>query len=127
MSELLHDLKFGCRSLLKSRGFTVVALATLALGIGGNTAIFSFVNGVLLKPLPYPEPERIVRVMEKPPGGGVNGIATLNFLDWQRENTVFEHLAAQSGGSVTLTGVPLMFTVRPSTPGSPPKRRCHMP
>jgi putative ABC transport system permease protein len=105
VSDLLQDLKFGCRSLLKSRGFTFVALATLALGIGGNTAIFSFVNGVLLKPLPYPEPERIVRVMEKTPAGAINGITTLNFLDWQRENTVFDALAAQSVRSVTLTGV----------------------
>jgi len=105
MREFLQDLKFGCRTLLKSRGFTLVALATLALGIGGNTAIFSFVNGVLLRPLPYPEPERIVRVMEKPPGGGINGISTLNFLDWQKENAVFSHLAAQTGGGAILTGV----------------------
>jgi putative ABC transport system permease protein len=60
-----------------------VALLTLAIGIGANTAIFSFVNGVLLKPLPYGEPERIVRMLEKPPGGGRNGISTLNYLDWQ--------------------------------------------
>jgi putative ABC transport system permease protein len=78
---------------------------TLAIGIGANTAIFSFVNGVLLKPLPYGEPERIVRVLEKPPGGGRNGISTLNYLDWQKDSTVFEYMAAQTGGSVTLTGV----------------------
>ena len=78
---------------------------TLAIGIGANTAIFSFVNGVLLKPLPYAEPERIVRVLEKPPGGGRNGISTLNYLDWQKDNTVFEYMAAQTGGSVTLTGI----------------------
>lgn len=105
MSDLLQDLKFGIRTLAQSRGFTTVALATLAIGIGGNTAIFSFVNGVLLKPLPYPDTDRIVRVMEKPPGGGTNGIATLNFLDWQRDNTVFEHLSAQRGATFTLTGV----------------------
>ncbi|HEX2855560.1 MAG TPA: ABC transporter permease [Opitutaceae bacterium] len=107
MGEFLQDLKFGCRTLFKNRGFTVVALATLALGIGGNAAIFSFVNGVLLKPLPYPEPERIVRVLEKPPGGGTNGISTLNYLDWARENTVFEAIAGQTGGNATLTGVDL--------------------
>lgn len=105
MSELYQDLKFGLRTLIKHRGFTVVALATLALGIGANTAIFSFVNAVLLRPLPYPEPERIVRVLEKPPGGGTNGISTLNYLDWARENTVFEFIAGQTGGAVTLTGV----------------------
>src|SRR5215467_2069975 len=93
------------RTLRKSPGFAAVAVSTLAIGIGANTAIFSFVNGVLLKPLPYSEPERIVRVLEKPPGGGRNGISTLNYLDWQKDNTVFEYMAAQTGGSVTLTGV----------------------
>lgn len=112
--ELFQDLKFGCRTLWKSRGFTTVALATLALGIGGNAAIFSFVNGVLLKPLPYPEPERIVRVLEKPPGGGTNGISTLNYLDWARENTVFDSIAAQSGGAVTLTGIDTPVQLRGS-------------
>jgi putative ABC transport system permease protein len=103
--ELIQDLKFGWRTLRRSPGFTAIALATLAIGIGANTAIFSFVNGVMLKPLPYSEPERIVQVLEKPPGGGHNGISTLNYLDWARENTVFEHIAAQTGGSVTLTGI----------------------
>ena len=105
MNELLQDLRFGMRTLRKSPGFTTVGVLTLAIGIGANTAIFSFVNGVLLKPLPYGEPERIVRVLEKPPGGGRNGISTLNYLDWQKDNTVFEYMAAQTGGSVTLTGV----------------------
>lgn len=105
MNELLQDLRFGMRTLRKSPGFTTVGVLTLAVGIGANTAIFSFVNGVLLKPLPYGEPERIVRVLEKPPGGGRNGISTLNYLDWQKDNTVFEYMAAQTGGSVTLTGV----------------------
>jgi putative ABC transport system permease protein len=118
VSELLQDLKFAVRSLSKSPGFLTVALSTLAIGIGGNTAIFSFVNGVLLRPLPYPEPERIVRVLEKPPGGGFNGISTLNFLDWQRENTVFQSLAAQTGGGVTLTGVSEPMQLRGSRVGA---------
>jgi putative ABC transport system permease protein len=105
MNELLADLRYGLRALAKSPGFTAVALATLAIGIGANTAIFSFVDAVLLKPLPYDEPERIVRVLEKPPGGGRNGISTLNYLDWKKQNTVFEYMAAQTGGSVTLTGI----------------------
>jgi predicted permease len=105
VNEVLQDLRYGLRTLRKSPGFATVAVLTLAIGIGANTAIFSFVNGVLLKPLPYGEPERIVRVLEKPPGGGRNGISTLNYLDWQKDNTVFEYMAAQTGGSVTLTGL----------------------
>lgn len=105
MSQLVQDIRFGVRTLLKSPGFTLVAVATLGLALGANTAIFSFVNAVLLKPLPYDQPERIVRVLEAPPGGGRNGISTLNFLDWQKENTCFEFLAARTGGSVSLTGV----------------------
>jgi hypothetical protein len=101
VSDLVQDLRYGMRTLRKSPAFAVVPILTLAIGIGANTAIFSFVNGVLLKPLPYGEPERIVRVLEKPPGRGRNGISTLNFLDWQRDNTVFEYMAAQTGGSVT--------------------------
>jgi putative ABC transport system permease protein len=73
--------------LRRSPGYTSVAILTLAISIGANTAIFSFVDGVLLKPLPYRDADRIVRVMEKPPQGERNGISTLNFLDWQRDNT----------------------------------------
>ena len=87
-----------------SPGFTAIAILTLAFGIGANTAIFSFVDAVLLRPLPYPHPERIVMVWEKPPGGERNGISTMNFLDWKRQNTVFSAMAAETGGSVTLTG-----------------------
>jgi putative ABC transport system permease protein len=105
MNEVGRDLRYALRTLRKSPGFTTVALLTLAIGIGANTAIFSFVNGVLLKPLPYGDAERIVRVLEKPPGGGLNGISTLNYLDWEKENTVFDYMAAQTGGSVTLTGI----------------------
>lgn len=90
--------------LRKAPGFSIVAVLTLALGIGANTAIFSFVDGVLLKPLPYPEADRIVEVWEKPPQGDRNGISTMNFLDWRRQNTVFTAMAAQTGGSFTLTG-----------------------
>ena len=107
MHDLLQDVRFGFRTLRKSPSFTIVAILTLAVGIGANTAIFSFVNGVLLKPLPYANADRIVRVLEKPPGDpdARNGISTLNFLDWQRQNSVFQYMAARTGGSVTLTGV----------------------
>ncbi|PYR46002.1 MAG: permease, partial [Acidobacteria bacterium] len=104
VSSLFQDLRYGWRTLAKSPGFAAVAVLTLALGIGANTAIFSFVDGVLLKPLPYPDADRIVRVLEKPPRGDRNGISTLNFLDWQTDNTVFDFMAAQSGGPATLTG-----------------------
>src|SRR5436190_16173884 len=104
MPTFLQDLRYAARMLLKSPGFTLVAVLTLALGIGANTAIFSFIDGTLLKPLPYGEPERILMVLEKPPGGGRNGISTLNFLDWKNQNTVFEGMAAVTGRSMTMSG-----------------------
>ncbi|HKS95138.1 MAG TPA: ABC transporter permease, partial [Terriglobia bacterium] len=104
MDQLAKDLRFALRMIRKNPGFTLIAVLTLALGIGANTAIFSFVDAVLLRPLPYPHPERIVMVWEKPPDGDRNAISTLNFLDWKRDNTVFTAIAAQTGGSVTLTG-----------------------
>jgi putative ABC transport system permease protein len=105
LNEFLQDIKFGLRTLLKSPGFALVALATIGIGIGGNAVIYSVVDGVLLKPLPFKEPDRIVRVLEQPPGGGRNGISTLNYLDWEKQNTVFEFMAAQRWGTVSLTGV----------------------
>ena len=105
MSSFLQDLQYSVRMLAHSPGFTIVALLTLALGIGANTAIFSFVDGAILKPLPYENADRIVRVLEKPPQGGINGISTLNFLDWQGDNTVFDFIAAETGGNVTLARV----------------------
>src|SRR6516164_10515399 len=107
MAHLLQDLRYALRSLRSNLGFTIVAILTLAVGIGANTSIFSFVDAILLKPLPYPTADRIVRVLEKPPGGPTarNGISTLNYLDWAKDNTVFQYMAAQTGGSVTLTGV----------------------
>jgi putative ABC transport system permease protein len=104
METIFQDLRYGMRQLLRSPGFTAVAIITLALGIGANTAIFSFVDAVLLKPLPYPHPERIVSVWEKPPGGDRNGISTLNFLDWKRQNHCFQFLSAVEWDTVTWTG-----------------------
>ncbi len=119
MSTLFQDLKYGLRMLVKNPGFTAVAVLTLALGIGANTAIFSFVNAVLLEPLPFSHPEQIMQVWEKPPDGNRNEISTLTFLDWKNQNTVFEAMAAQTGGSMTLTGgdIPAELRVaRVSTP-----------
>src|SRR5580658_6464816 len=98
MNALVQDLRYGLRNLRNSPGFTAVAVLTLAIGIGANTAIFSFVDAILLKPLPYANANRIMRVLEKPPGGGRNGISALNYLDWAKQNSVFEYMAAQTGG-----------------------------
>ena len=112
MDLLAKDLRFAFRMIRRSPGFTAIAILTLALGIGANTAIFSFVNAALLKPLPFPHAERIVNVWEKPPGGDRNGISTLNFLDWKRQNTVFTAMAAQAWGSATLTGADVPVELR---------------
>src|SRR6476620_7715749 len=112
LSELVQDARYAVRTLLRSPGFTSVAVLTLALGIGANSAIFSFVDGVLLKPLPYRDPQQIVLVWEKPPAGVRNVISTMNFLDWKQGNTVFEHIAATSGTSMTLSGVELPVLLR---------------
>ena len=114
MPTLWQDLRFAFRTLGNSKSFTAVAIVTLALGIGANTAIFSFFYGILLKPLPYPDANRIVRVLEKPPGFARNGISTLNFLDWQKDNTVFDFMAAEAGGDVTLSGVTEPILLRAS-------------
>ena len=103
-SDLRDDLRYGLRQLLHSPGFTAVAIATLALGVGVNAAIFSLVNAVLLKPLPYPRPEQIVSVSERLPGGANNLISTMNFLDWERQNRCFQFLSAIAADTVTLTG-----------------------
>jgi putative ABC transport system permease protein len=104
LDELGGDIRFGLRGLRRNPGFATVAIATLALGIGATAAIFSFVNAVLLKPLPYTHPEQIVSVGEKLPAGFSNPISTLNFLDWERQNRCFEYLAALAFDKVTLTG-----------------------
>ncbi len=114
MNSFLLDLRFAFRMIRNSPGFTVVSVLTLALGIGANAAIYSFVDGVLLKPLPYPHPEQILEVWEKPADGDRNGISTLNFLDWKNQNTVFTAMAAETGGSATLTGVDVPVQLRGS-------------
>ena len=112
MDQLGKDIRFGFRMIRKSPGFAVAAILTLALGIGGTTAIFSFVDAVLLKPLPFRGADQIVNVWEKPPGGERNGISTLNFLDWKNQNTAFTAMAAQSWGSVTLTDAEVPVELR---------------
>src|SRR5262245_29006894 len=104
--EMIQDLRFGFRMLLKNPGFTFVAVLTLALGIGANTAIFSVVNAVVSRPLPYPEPERLIRLWESNPGRGWPEFSASapNFADWRKQQTVFEQLAAYEFGVNNFTG-----------------------
>src|SRR5438093_1071990 len=95
----MNDLRYALRLLLKRPGFSGVAVLTLALGIGANTAIFSVVNGVLLKPLPYPEPDRLVMLWERSPRRGFDRekVTGPDFLDWREQNRVFESMAFWPG------------------------------
>jgi putative ABC transport system permease protein len=104
MHGLRSDIRFALRAMRKAPGFTAVALLTLAIGLGANAAIFSFVDAVILKPLPYPEADRILQVWEKPPGHDRNDISSMNLLDWKHQNTVFQHLAALSWNTFSLSG-----------------------
>ena len=94
MGNLRQDLVYGLRSLLKHPGFTAIIVLTLAVGIGASTAIFSVVNAVLLRPLPYPTADRILAIEELTAEGKRVQVTPANFLDWRAQNTVFEHLAA---------------------------------
>jgi len=100
MQNFFQDLRYGLRMLAKNPGFTVVAVLTLALGIGANSAIFSVVNGILLKPLPYREPERIVTILHD----GTGPVAPADFLDWRAQNQSFERMSAAEAWGGTLTG-----------------------
>jgi putative ABC transport system permease protein len=102
---VLADLKFALRQLLKSPGFTFVAVFTLALGIGACTAIFSVINGVLLRPLDYPEAERLMVLKETQlPDFSQFSVSPPNFLDWEKQLKSFERMAAYNGTSLNLTG-----------------------
>src|SRR5260370_41479935 len=91
---LWADVRLAVRSLHKSPAFTAVAVLTIGLSLGANAAIFSFLDGVLLKPLPYPEPERLVQLWEKPPGGARHGISPLKFPDSQGPGAFLSPIAA---------------------------------
>jgi hypothetical protein len=97
-------IKHAIRSLLKSPGFALACIITLALGIGANTAIFSLVNAVLLRPLPYKDPSSLVMLWQRPPTGGMNDISAADFQDWRDRNHSFEQMAAITGAAFNLTG-----------------------
>src|SRR5690348_13448261 len=99
-----QDVRYGLRVLLKNPGFTAIAVLTLALGIGANTSLFSVVNGVLLNPLPFPNPDRLVAVYAKTASFEEGSISYLNFLDWQKENQSFSKLGAFRSEEYNLTG-----------------------
>jgi hypothetical protein len=114
LEDVVRDVRHTARGLRKSPGFTIAVALTMALGIGGNTAIFSMVDQLLLRPLPYPNGEELVTIYELLPGLGVrevtagrtrNGVSPANWLDWQRESRTLQALAAWRTGSWTLTGV----------------------
>ncbi len=107
MGQLLQDLRYGLRMLARSPGFTAAAVLTLALGIGANTAVFSVVNTVLLKPLPYAEPERLVRVESMWTRGTPtpNPLSYPDFFDFRAQNHVFDHLITSRDTNLALTGV----------------------
>jgi putative ABC transport system permease protein len=104
VEDLWQDMRYASRALTKSPGFTTVAVLTLALGVGASSAIFSIVNAVMLRPLPYPEPERLVRVWESNPARGwpTFSASQPNFLDWHARQSSFAALAATSGSSFTV-------------------------
>jgi putative ABC transport system permease protein len=104
MQTLCQDLRYGARMLLKKPGFTLIAMLTLALGIGANTAIFSVVNAVLIRSLPYGRADRLVTVWEKAQGSEQNQINIGNFLDWKAQNNVFTDMAAFADSRANLTG-----------------------
>lgn len=104
MGTLLQDIRYGIRVLVKNPGYTLIAVLTLALGIGANTALFSVVNGVLLNPLPYAQPERLVMLYENTPNFEKSSISYPNFQDWQRSNSTFSAIAAYRSDDFSLTG-----------------------
>jgi putative ABC transport system permease protein len=106
MDSLLQDLRYGARMLFKNPGFTLIAVVTLALGVGVNTAIFSVVNAVLLRPLPYSEPDKLVMLWERRirEGSDNNAVAPADFRDWRARNQVFTNIAAMFAIPLNLSG-----------------------
>ncbi len=104
MHSFLQDLRYALRQLRKSPGFTTVAILTLALGIGANTALFSVINGVLLNPLPFPQPNQLVALHENKPNFEGGSISYPNFRDWQKDNRTLSAMAVARSNAFSLTG-----------------------
>ncbi len=122
VEAILRDLRYGARTLAKNPGFTLAGIVILGLGIGVNSAIFTVVNAVVLKPLPFADSDRIMRVWHTPPphlfaGRETFPLSPANFIDWEEQNQVFERMAIYRIGRRTLTGLgepDSMVTVRAS-------------
>src|ERR1051325_3952548 len=103
-----NDWLYAARTLRRNPRFTIVAAFTLALGIGANTAIFSFINAVYLRPLPYPEPDRLVTVWETAPKGSDSGVLTnaspAEYFNWREDHSLFSEVSAWGWDVVTLSG-----------------------
>src|SRR5258708_27599804 len=123
MRNLIGDFRFGLRILLRNPGFTLAAIAVLALGIGANTAIFSIVNGVLLRPLPYQDAASIMQVWHVPPAKSfprmsLFSVSPANYLDWQAHNHSFYQIAASTFGGFNVRGEsPEAIRASPVAPG----------
>src|SRR5688572_7999176 len=104
IENLSQDVRYGARQLRKNPGFTTVAVLTLALGIGANTAIFSVVDAVLLRPLPYPNSGQLVSLSERGTDWSGGSLSYPNFADWKSQQSVFENFGIHSGNNFTLTG-----------------------
>src|SRR2546421_12684203 len=128
---MIHDLRYAVRGLLKKPLFAVLTVLTLALGIGANAAIFSVVNGVLLRPLPYPHPERLMMVWIYNPRQGFDKDAApyLTFADWRSKSRSFQQLDAHAGASGSRTGAgdPAQLRGAPGTPSFFPPTDVHPP
>jgi predicted permease len=113
METLVHDLRYAVRSLRSSPGFAAVGILTLAVGIGASTAIFTTIQGVLLRPLPYRDPDRVIFIQEKRAvTGQPNSVSPLNYLDWKTQSRAFDAMAAVAFGAATVTTSDTAVSVR---------------
>src|ERR1044072_1784788 len=104
METLLKDIRYGIRMLARRPSFTAIAVITLALGIGANTAIFSVVNAVLLRPLPFKNPDQLIKLWETFLPDGWGRVSAANLKDWREQNDVFTQIAAYQSGNFNLQG-----------------------